>query len=359
MKSYYASLQLGRGLAAIAVLLFHVWQMGYEKMGWNFARGWFVNGNRGVDFFFVLSGFIILHVNKRHIGIPSEAPRYFYRRVIRVYPILILLTLVKLGYMLVGGAGVPAEKKDLSYILCSTLLIPLPEFPFLAASWTLCFEMFFYSIFLLAILYGRPLRWLFAGHIVACLMFNLPWLPQLEYPASFFFSPYILDFYLGCATAHLCRNNLVSLSLARTLVVSGLVLVLGGNLFYHQLLAMMASFFTLYWGIGSFCIITGLAAWEQQKGLWVPPWLSFLGDASYSIYLVHGNILLFGGVLIASHMNLLGTHLNLTLSVLAVITLLVAILFYQFVEKPLLRWLQQKGPQRPQTPPSKLVIVAS
>ena len=350
MRSYYASLQSGRGLAAIAVLLFHVWQMARDRLGWNFAGGWFANGNRGVDFFFVLSGFIILHVNRRHIGIPSEAPRYFYRRIIRVYPILIVLTLVKLGYMLTSGVGVPTEKKDLSYILCSTLLIPLPEFPFLAASWTLCFEMFFYSMFLLVILYGRPLRWLFGCHIAACLVFSLPWLPQLEYPARFFFSPYILDFYLGCATAYFCANNLVPLFLARASVMAGIILLIVGNLFYERIEAVLTSFFTLYWGAGSFFLITGLAAWEQQKGLWVPRWLSYLGDASYSIYLVHGNILLFGGVLIARHINALGSHSNLTLSVLTMITLLVAILFYQFVEKPLLHWLQQKVPQRTKKP---------
>ena len=161
-----------------------------------------------------------------------------------------------------------------------------------------------------------------------------------------------MDFYLGCATAYLCAKNLVPLFLAGGLVVGGLVLILLGNFFYDPLQAMLTSFFTLYWGVGAFFIITGMAAWEQQKGLWVPRWLSFLGDASYSIYLVHGNVLLFAGVLITRHADAMDNHINLTLSALAAITLLVAILFYQFVEKPMLRWLQQKGPQRPQPPPS-------
>jgi len=346
MRSYFASLQSGRGLAAIAVLLFHVWQMAHDRLGREFAQGWFVNGNRGVDFFFVLSGFIILHTNQRHLGIPSEAPRYFYRRIIRVYPILIFLTLVKLGYMLISGAGVPAEKGDFSYIICSTLLIPLPIFPFMSASWTLCFELFFYSLFLLAILYGRPLFWLFASHAVVCLVLNLPCLPELGFPARFFFSPYILDFYLGCATAYLCRNNLVNISMARMLVLAGLLLLLAGNFFCDRLQAMMTTLFTLYWGCGSFCLVTGMAAWEQKRALFIPRWLSFLGDASYSIYLVHGNVLLIGGVLIARHMNMLDSHLNLTLSLLAVTALLISLLCYQFVEMPLLRWLQQKGPNR-------------
>lgn len=361
MRSYYASLQAGRGFAAIAVLFYHVWLMAQNDLGRSFAAGWFSQGNRGVDFFFVLSGFIIFYANRESIGVPSAAPRYFYRRLIRIYPILILLTMVKLGYMMAGGAGVPDHKHGLSYILCSTLLIPLPEFPFISVSWTLCFEIFFYATFLLCVLFGTRIRWWMAGHAAACLVLNLPWLPPLDFPASFFFSPYILDFYLGCITAYLCAHRMVPVPLAWVCVAAGGLLTALGLGAHDLLEPLFGSLILLYWGLSFFFVITGLAALEQSNRLRIPRPLAYLGDASYSIYLVHNNVIMAGGVLLAKHISAVGNFLSLLLFGLAAVTLLVSLAFYQYIERPLLRWLQRKGPQRPkmtQPPPSELALAA-
>jgi len=361
MRSYYASLQGARGFAAIAVLLYHVWQMAKDNLGRSFAGGWFSQGSHGVDFFFVLSGFIILHANREDIGVPSAAPRYFYRRLVRIYPILILLTVLKLAYMIVGGAGIPDHKRALSYILCSTMLVPLPEFPFLSVSWTLCFEMFFYGTFLLCVLYGTRIRWWMAGHAAGILVFNLPWLPPLEYPASFFFSPYILDFYLGCITAFLCAHRLVPPTLAWVCVaVGGLLSALCVGAHDH-LLPLFNSLVPLCWGLSFFFVITGIAALEQNGRLRVPRPLAYLGDASYSIYLVHNNIILAGGVLIAKRLYAVGNFLSPVLFCLATVTLLVSLAFYHYVERPMLRWLQHRGPRPPEMtrpPPSELALAA-
>ena len=84
------SLQLLRGAAAIFVVIHHTCLIiavqpeygGMNAYAWIANKGWI-----GVNCFFVLSGFIIMHAHSRDIGTPSRALRYVMRRVSRIYPI--------------------------------------------------------------------------------------------------------------------------------------------------------------------------------------------------------------------------------------------------------------------------------
>ena len=67
---------MGRGLAALAVTLFHTSGM-YADPRFDLAPPfWNVThrGDLGVDFFFVLSGFIILHAHRVDLGRPGQLP---------------------------------------------------------------------------------------------------------------------------------------------------------------------------------------------------------------------------------------------------------------------------------------------
>jgi exopolysaccharide production protein ExoZ len=348
-KNYYATLQAGRGFAALGVLLFHVWLMARDHLQHEFLGpvlgGLIMHGARGVDFFFVLSGFIIMYANADSVGQPSKAPRYFYRRLVRIYPIFLVIVLVKLGYVLAGGGGVPEHKQNLSYFLCSILLIPQPDWPFLAVSWTLCYEMLFYSIFLVFILFGRSFRWVLGLHAALCLGLNLPMLAPLDYPASFFFNTQILDFYLGCLAAHLCRHNRLSGAGAWSLVVAGGAGVLLACYFNPWLEPNLKQFGPFVWGLSFFGLIAGFATLEKQHRFGVPRVLSYLGDASYSTYLVHNNVILIGGGWIARNLGSGNDLLWAALLGLALAALLAGVVCYQWIERPLLRWFQRRGPR--------------
>ena len=69
-----ASLQAGRALAALAVVAFHLSiMMGEDRYGGVPVFGAATRyGYLGVDYFFVLSGFIIAHVHGRDIGRPER-----------------------------------------------------------------------------------------------------------------------------------------------------------------------------------------------------------------------------------------------------------------------------------------------
>ncbi|HSY18205.1 MAG TPA: acyltransferase, partial [Candidatus Acidoferrales bacterium] len=200
MNGKINTLQAGRGLAAIMVLLCHTEFVGFPYQ-LPVLHPFIFQGAHGVDFFFVLSGFIIFYTNRPFIGVPAMAPFYYYRRLIRVYPLLLVITAVKLIFLGLGGRGIPAEKNNFSDVVFSTLLLPQTKSPFISVSWTLSYEVFFYSLFLLAILFGRSLLPFFLLHAAACLLLLLPALAPAGYPFDFLFSPYILEFYAGCVIA--------------------------------------------------------------------------------------------------------------------------------------------------------------
>lgn len=346
MNQNLTSLQAGRGLAAMLVLLYHVGAIAHTKLGQSYGFGFFAHADHGVDFFFVLSGFIIAYANRRSLGVPNDAPRYFYRRVVRIYPLLVLLTLLKVGYMVVGGPGVPWFKKDLTNILCSFLLMPQVSNPVIGVSWTLWCEMFFYCIFLLVVLYGRSLVPWMAAHALACLALNIPGGPQVYAPLYFFVSPYNLEFYLGCIAAWLFLNRAIPAHVAKGLCFGGLCLNLVWVCLYEELSGALGYLFTLCWGVGFFGVVLGISVLERGGVVKVPRWLAFTGDASYSIYLIHTSVLEVAYILLAKHAGIL-THVGpLVLGSLAVATLFIGMGCYVWVERPILRWLQSKGPQK-------------
>src|SRR5882762_91392 len=100
------ALQAGRALAAISVAAFHLsLMMGLDRYGGQAVfREYTKLGNLGVDFFFVLSGFIILFAHVDDIGKSDAWGAYVYRRFVRLFPIYWLYTgTFVLLLALVGG----------------------------------------------------------------------------------------------------------------------------------------------------------------------------------------------------------------------------------------------------------------
>jgi exopolysaccharide production protein ExoZ len=99
-------------------------------------------------------------------------------------------------------------------------------------------------------------------------------------------------------------------------------------------------------GLSFFGLITGFAVLEKHHQFPVPRVLSYLGDASYSTYLVHNNVILIGGGWIVRNLGSGNDLLWAALLGLAVAALLAGVVCYQWIERPLLRWFQRRGPGR-------------
>ena len=92
-----------RGIAALWVMLFHIGQgiPGYSLLPWLTGSSFIESGFRGVDLFFILSGFIMMHVHAQDFTVLRRRTLWDFMimRCIRIYPahliaLLLILTVV-------------------------------------------------------------------------------------------------------------------------------------------------------------------------------------------------------------------------------------------------------------------------
>lgn len=346
------TLQAGRAAAAIMVVIFHVngfylaadyayGESPVQFFGWFFA---------GVEFFFVLSGFIIAHAHWGELreggllGAGARLRRYAYKRFTRIYPVYWLVIVPVLAVYAAAPQFGPENARDPLAILAALALAPTPEFPILVVAWTLHHELLFYCAFALLLASPRLGAVALGAWLLGCVAM-LPFEPP--FPVSFLLSPHNLLFFMGMAV--------------QRLVVAGvfrerawLLCALGAGLFVtigvqdtYAAQPLPEALRTLGFGAGAALLIHGLASAEQAGRLSAPPWLRFLGDASYSIYLAHIPV-------VAAATYLLGraglTELvPITLALVAVtaVGVVSGVALYGFGERPMLAYFRRRGPRRP------------
>lgn len=123
-KQHFEILDGLRGIAAIAIVVFHFMEMVYPP-GENFIA----HGFLAVDFFFCLSGFVIAYAyddRLQKMGIKE----FFKSRLIRLHPLVLIgsvLGLLAFLYDPFGGSSELYSTGKIALIfLCSILLIPFP-----------------------------------------------------------------------------------------------------------------------------------------------------------------------------------------------------------------------------------------
>lgn len=357
-----SSIQACRGIAAIAVLLFHnsVAIFSQEKY-WSekpFGRI-FDFGHAGVEFFFVLSGFIILRAHWIDLGNRAVALRYILKRLWRIYPIywLILLTIMPVFFLDKSfGSG---HQRDATQILSSIFLLEIRWDPDLSAdlplsvSWTLFHEMLFYIIFSSLIVNIR------AGLIILSLWFFSSIYELFNKSNSilyFYFSPLNVLFLFGMLTYWTARS--AKIKTAGPTMMLGMAIFCGAGIeeVYHPLIGDMGR--SMVYGGASALILAGLVQLESAGRLRLWKMFTVLGDASYSIYLTHLP-LLSALAKISIRLGLReGAPPKLMFVATAITATSIGVAIHLVVEKPLLqlsgRWLHVRrvaGSVRVSSPP--------
>jgi peptidoglycan/LPS O-acetylase OafA/YrhL len=280
------TLEVSRGVAALLVVLTHAGYLVAEPryFGADAFGGVLRHLHIGVDFFFVLSGFIIAHVHWHDIGRRERLARYARRRFVRIYPAywLVLLAIVPV-YQVMPQLGLP-HQHDWRYVVTSFLLFPMPEQPILGVAWTLTHEMFFYLLFGLLILLGWRVLWLVVAWVGLIFWVQLAGAPA--YPLSFLGNAYNLQFLIGLLVAALLRRGTLPgggwLAMAGLLVFA--VLAIGYNALDdlgNELLARL-----VFAGAAA-AIVAGLVSAERRQAIVPPRLFVALGAASYALYLSH------------------------------------------------------------------------
>lgn len=340
-------LQAGRGIAALMVVLFHLNLIFSAEKYWGQSL-WsgFTMGHAGVDFFFVLSGFIITYIHLGQAGDVRTLPDYMRKRFVRIYPVYwVALALVLASLLFFQGLAAEADRTPFG-IITSILLLPTPDFPHLGVAWTLRHEVLFYILFA-AVLVNRAFGLLvLSAWFAGCAVWTMT--GGGSFPGNFFLSTYNLLFLMGMAAAWAVGRWRIPAPV--WLAAGGVGLfVLAGVLDVAG--AGTASGLTLLYGAGSALAVLGFVELERSRNLATPKPLQHLGDASYSLYLIHYVLLSAGAKLIF----MLGLATVAPYQVTAVLLLLAVciggLVFHQVVEQPLRRWLRPRRSPAQTTPP--------
>ncbi len=286
-RQKFYGLDVVRGFATCLVAFAHASYMQVEPRFGGVAP---FGGHAGnlfvcVDFFFVLSGFLIPWVHWNDFGRPARVGRYFKRRFARIYPVYwVVLTITILLHLLRPSTNhaVPLTAKT---VITSYIIIPNDGPTLHQVAWTLYFEIWGYLMFGALLLAGRRSLYALVAYALAIVAFNMA-VPHTAFPAAFFLNAYQLQFMMGIGIAVLLRHHAVPaprlVALVGGLLFLGAVYVGPETVFGGDFLLMRLGF-----GLFASAAIMGMIEWERRRSLAIPIWMQKFGAASYSIYLVH------------------------------------------------------------------------
>jgi exopolysaccharide production protein ExoZ len=333
------SIEVLRGFAALAVVFYHTYMIlllpeygGIRVFETLASRGWL-----GVNFFFVLSGFIIFYAHRADVGHREALPRYAWRRVVRIYPMYwIALSLYVMGAMI--GIGHPDFAMNPLNIAWSYTLVGLVDplsLP-LRVAWTLFHEVQFYLFFALLLVSKRVGTIALAAWFTAILLANV-----FNWHATF----YLLHMW----NVYFLVGLLVNFAIPKLRGWHGVVALVVGVAGVVWLASGMASTLeqarehpvTLFALAVMFALVIIGAIVCERRFAWKPPkLLLLLGSASYSIYLFHSPVV----SLLAQINAIVGVGRIpplLLFATMSVVATAVGIGVHLLVEKPLLRFLRR------------------
>lgn len=261
-------IQVARAIAALSVAYFHSYSAlrGFPESAQMPVEGLRVWGFLGVNFFFVISGYIICMVaSKADFTVRS----FFIKRIFRLYPMYWIV-------MAIAGAMVLAGKYDpdsLNHFLYSMTLLPQHVPTFYQLSWSLEREVVFYALAAMVIpLAGVPgLAVLLAGLAAGGWYFGNPWSFYLVDTAQADFLAGVLLFLTGGLWKR---------------IGSTAPLVVGAGLLLYTRRHEFAFAPTVSLAIILIGMINLKLPWQRRPLRWVVA----TGDASYSLYLLHAII---------------------------------------------------------------------
>jgi exopolysaccharide production protein ExoZ len=308
-------LQIARAIAALSIAYFHSWHVTMSfPPGTSYPipllkdYGWVA-----VDFFFAISGFVICLVVTR----PNFNPlRFIVRRAFRLYPLWIATSLIYLW--LTDFLGRSAIQTD-AFFAYSLTLLPTEGFPFYDLGWSLQHELAFYALAaMIAPRFGLPglVAFLAAG-ISLDRFVTLPWYLHQ-------FASYYPNFLAGIA-AYLAYPYLKRFG---TLIpiAAGF-----GLLYLFTSLLGRAAF-----PIGIFFVLVGLVNIKLDPNSISERIGVSLGDASYSIYLMHPLVFLYVYIELQPPLPPIWTQEIIRFGCLGIICGL-AIISWKFFETPMNR----------------------
>jgi peptidoglycan/LPS O-acetylase OafA/YrhL len=343
-KPHYEVLDGLRGIAAIAVVIFHC----YEILTPDLTQSPIAHGFLAVDFFFCLSGFVIAYAYDSRIH-QIGVKRFFVNRLIRLQPLVLLGTALGLaGLFLDPFTTSPVQEfgwgKIIIATVCSVLMLPCPilgryenVFPLNAPAWSLSMEYFINLVYAFVLVrITKKLLLVFLAIAIAFIVWT-GW-----HRGNLLGGWNDITFADGYAR--------VLFSFIAGLVVYRFRLTIKNKLhfvFYTILLAVVFLFphFENDWlteilfVVVLFPLLVAGGAGTHVSG-WVKKICTFLGDISYPLYMTHYWMIWILGNYAATSPG--ERNLYLFSGVIFITTIVLAWASLRFFDEPVRKWLTMK-----------------
>ena len=371
LKPRYEILDGLRGVAALLVVIYHIFEgLAFARATNGVGTGMITTLNHGhiaVDFFFILSGFVISYAYDDRWSKMSVV-MFFKRRLIRLHPMLIMGAIIGgIAFLAVGCERWDGSVTQLSWVMVAILLtmcmIPalpgLPYevrgngemFPLNGPGWSLFFEYIgniCYAVFMrrmstkvltfFTILLGIVHAWFFIGDVSKYDMIGVGWtIDTINFWGGFI--RMLFPFSMGMLLARkfkphkikgafwICSSALIAL-FAVPYIPSTNVISLNS---LYEFLCIAFIFPALVW-IGA----CGTAIGFSRKIN------SFLAELSYPLYIVHYPLMyIFYAWLIKNDIYTLKACWPVALLVV-VSSIILAYLCLKLYDEPVRRWLSKR-----------------
>jgi len=280
-----------RGIAAMMVVVFHLYgnlQPAVSTWLPSLLSTLALNGQFGVDIFFVLSGFVIAHSvsngerSWRYLG------RFGLRRSIRLDPplwmtIFVEVVLIRIGLRLFPDLGthLPSWSQIAANVTYTQGFLGIPDIE--PVFWSLTYEVQFYIVLVgaLVLLHRVPRsRSLTPGLFIAVFCYSLGiWLGAFPSPVRGLFIDRWFQFALGIAAWAVFMRHISKAQFAWLCVITACAIVALSPIPYRARSTEVAVLAAV---VMTFVSLTG-----RLETTLSGPVIQFLGRISYSLYLIH------------------------------------------------------------------------
>ena len=370
-KPHYELLDGLRGVAAILVVFYHIFEgFSFAELTNGVGSGLITTLNHGhiaVDFFFILSGFVISYAYDNRWQEMSTW-QFFKRRLIRLHPMLIMGALIGfaafafVGFERWDGTTTPMSWVMIAMLLTMFMIPAVPGvpyevrgngemFPLNGPAWSLFFEYvgnILYALFIrrlstkmlaaLTVLLGAVHAWFFLFDVSGYGMIGVGWtIDEVNFWGGLvrMLFPFTLGMWLSRTfkprkvkgAFWICSIALIALFAVPYIASEGKINL---NCLYEYVCIAFI-----------FPLIVWLGACGSSKGA-TSKLNKLLGDISYPLYIVHYPIMyIFYAWLIDKQVYTLGNCLGTVLLVVAA-SIILAFLCLKLYDEPVRRWLSKK-----------------
>jgi exopolysaccharide production protein ExoZ len=337
------NIQILRALAAFSVVVYH---SGIE------STSVCNNTNQGCTYDIWVGGY--------GVGKPRAALDFMRRRLIRIVPLYWLLTTIAVVGVFFVPTMLNVPVLDPLYVAASYLFIPVTRVnglvrPIANLGWTLNLEMMFYVVFTVSLFFTRRVGlFLSVGFLLAFTVLQTTGLfaangAMASIPLNFWADPIILNFIVGMIVAVFyvqgarCSQFTSYILIAVSIILSYFAYLMDATIMTYpenHIISRLAN------GIPAVFLFLGCTMGpqlNQVRTMWRG--LLLIGDASYSLYLIHPFALrAFGKIWTKA----IGRELPVWSFTIACLMLALAIglICYYVAERPLLNYFNRFLPHR-------------